>query len=331
MLEQTEQKKSLKLKSMFRQQLDEQSNNSSTLHKKAAVAHLQISPPILQHSTSIYSLVSPTRTAFTNIYTPSDGSKKEIPFELYQPLSPPPPIPQHKSPWASNQGPNSLSPAPPPQQQRRANPIRREFERPMHPLEFVPDVVPVNNNKERNPNKARYADARRTVATDPRGEQQADEDYVKAATSNKNRRHSCSSTVIYKQQDQIRIPIKEAQQPQQPQQQQQKSELARVKSFRSKLKERRRSSKVASSYSTSSSVAATTVAAIDHQPCMVMEVSKSTPLRGGVGKVKTYNVPKRLNTIQDVEKQRKMQELEDLISGRRGSTLKLTLTPKGLS
>lgn len=299
MLEHPEQKRSLKLKSIFRPQMDVYNGHvPSTLNRKAA-AHLQISPPILQHSTSIYSLVSPTRTAFTNIYSNEKG--KDIPFELYQPLSPPPPIPQQKSPWSSST-PNSLSPAP---QRRAMIPVRREYERPMHPLDLVPDMT---CPQERNPNRSRNADARRTVATDPR--EQISEDYVMAVTSTTGRRHSCSSTVIYKQQQQNAITIK-----------QQKSELTHVKSLRTKIKERRRSSKVGSSFSTSS--AAATFASLE-QPCM--EVSKSTPLR----KVKIYNVPKK-NTGIDVEKQRKMQELEDLITGRRGSTLKLTLTPKGLS
>lgn len=295
MLDHPEQKRSLKLKSIFRPQLDVHSNHvPSTLNRKAA-AHLQISPPILQHSTSIYSLVSPTRTAFANVY--SNERKKDIPFELYQPHSPPPPIPQQKSPWSST--PNSLSPAP----QRRAKiPVRREFERPMHPLDLVPDMV-----QEKNPNRSRNADVRRTVATDPR--EQIPEDYVMAVTSTAGRRHSCSSTAIYKQQPHT-IPIKP-----------QKSELTHVKSLRTKIKERRRSSKVGSSFSTSS--AAATFALLE-QPCM--EASKSTPLR----KIKTYNVPKK-NPVIDVEKQRKMKELEDLITGRRGSTLKLTLTPKGLT
>lgn len=302
MLEHTEQKRSLKLKSIFRPQIDTyNSHMPSTLNRKAA-AHLQISPPILQHSTSIYSLVSPTRTAFTSIY--SNDKNKDIPFELYQPLSPPLPVPQQRSPWSSAP-PNSLSPAP---QRRTMMPVRREFERPMHPLDLVPDMT-----QERNPNRSRNAEARRTVATDPR--EQISEDYVMAVTSNTGRRHSCSSTVIYKQQHQ--------------QQQQQntvsikplKSELTHGKSLRTKLKERRRSSKVGSSFSASS--AAATFASLE-QPCM--EASKSTPLR----KIKTYNVPKK-NIAIDVEKQRKMQELEDLITGRRGSTLKLTLTPKGLT
>ncbi|GAA5808244.1 hypothetical protein MFLAVUS_001631 [Mucor flavus] len=298
MIEQPEQKRSLKLKSIFRPQIDIYSNQTpSTLNRKAA-SHLQISPPVLQHSTSIYSLVSPTRTAFSHVYSKDNG--KEIPFELYQPLSPPPPIPQQKSPYTSLKVPNSVSPAP-----RKINPARREYERPMHPLDLVPDVSPI---KERNPNRTRIAD-RRTVATDPRG--QVSEEYVMAATSNTGRRHSCSSTVIYKQQQQQLqqdiITVKHS-----------KCELTHIKSFRSKLRERRRSSKVGSTSS-----AAATIASIE-EPCV--EASRSTPLR----KVKTYNVPKK-NTTIDVEKQRKMQELEDLITGRRGSTLKLTLTPKGLS
>ncbi|CAO3689465.1 unnamed protein product [Rhizopus stolonifer] len=55
--------------------------------------------------------------------------------------------------------------------------------------------------------------------------------------------------------------------------------------------------------------------------------SKSTPLQH---KVKTYNVTNRKMSNEDREKQRKAKELEDLITGRRKSTLKLTLTPKGL-
>ncbi|KAI7894524.1 uncharacterized protein EV154DRAFT_498070, partial [Mucor mucedo] len=289
---------SIKLKSIFRPQIDAYSGHApSTLNRKAA-AHLQISPPILQHSTSIYSLVSPTRTAFTSIY--SNDKSNDIPYELYQPLSPPPPIPQQRSPWSSTP-PNSLSPAP---QRRTMMPVRREFERPMHPLDLVPD-----RTQERNLNRSRNAEARRTVATDPR--EQISEDYVMAVTSNTGRRHSCSSTVIYKQQQQqSTISIKPP-----------KNELTHGKSLRTKIKERRRSSKVGSSFSASS--AAATFASLE-QPCM--EASKSTPLR----KIKTYNVPKK-NVAVDVEKERKMQELEDLITGRRGSTLKLTLTPKGLT
>ncbi|KAI8341108.1 hypothetical protein BC941DRAFT_415868 [Chlamydoabsidia padenii] len=63
--------------------------------------------------------------------------------------------------------------------------------------------------------------------------------------------------------------------------------------------------------------------------------SRSTPLRS---KIKTYNVSTtssqrhgsdRIAGLErGLEKKKRQQELEDLISGRRGSTLKLTLTPK---
>lgn len=300
MIEQVEQKRSLKLKSIFRPQIDLYNSNSqtpSTLNRKVA-SHLQISPPVLQHSTSIYSLVSPTRTAFTSIYSSKENSR-EIPYELYQPLSPPPPIPQQRSPYSSqSKAPNSLSPAP----RNNTRAIDQQTNKPTHPLELVPDISSISIRQERNPNRSRYADARKTVATDPRGEK-VSEDYVLAVTSTTGRRHSCSSTVIYKQQDTITV-------------KQPKCELTQVsKTFRSKLRERRRSSKVGSTSS-----AAATIASIE-EPCM--EASKSTPSR----KVKTYNVPKTIS----IEKQRKMQELEDLITGRRGSTVRLTLTPKGLS
>ncbi|ORZ23458.1 hypothetical protein BCR42DRAFT_404808 [Absidia repens] len=93
-------------------------------------------------------------------------------------------------------------------------------------------------------------------------------------------------------------------------------------------------------------------------PILSLEKSRSTPLRSST-KVKTYNVspttttipptPQRstsssisspnkrrsqrhdtttLRTERVSERKRRQQELEDLISGRRGSTLKLSLTPK---
>jgi hypothetical protein len=292
MLEHAEQKRTLKLKTMFRQQIDTNQPPSKLNRKKAA--HLHISPPVLQHSTSIYSLVSPTRTAFIDAYGPN-SNKKEIPYELYQPLSPPPPIPQQKSPWSP---PNSLSPLPP-SRQVRLIPIKKEHERPMHPLDLsAVELHAANTQQIRSHNCMRYADARRTVATDPR-EQLPKPSFSKKA----NRRHSCSSTVAYKQQ----------QQQQQSDLKDKPTDLSNGKSFRSKLKERRRSSKVGSSSAAAS---------------IEIVASKSTP---SLRKVKTYNVPKKIGSVEDVEKQRKMQELEDLISGRRGSTLKLTLTPKGLS
>lgn len=70
--------------------------------------------------------------------------------------------------------------------------------------------------------------------------------------------------------------------------------------------------------------AADAVAAMP-MPHLVLQKSKSTPLR-----VKTYNV--HPNREAELERQRKQRELEELIAGgRRGSTLKLTLTPRVLS
>lgn len=302
MLEHLEHKRSLKLKSIFRPQANNEINQKHTALNRKAAAQLQISPPILQHSTSIYSLVSPTRTVFTNIYS-SDGNT-DIPYELYQPISSPPPIPRHKSSWSTSTTPNSTLPIP---QHPRALPIRREFERPMHPLDFVPDEVNENDNSL---SSSRYIDSRKTMTVDTR-DQYVEVEQAKS-TCKANRRHSCSSTAIYKQQKQLQ------QQEKLLISKQSKSELEHVKSFRSKLRERRRSGKVNSSYSTAASIASLDL------PCL--EPSKSTPTR----RVKTYNVPKK-EVVVDADKRRKVQELEDLITGRRGSTLKLTLTPKRLN
>lgn len=300
MLEHLEHKRSLKLKSIFRPQASSEINHKPTALNRKAAAQLQISPPILQHSTSIYSLVSPTRTVFTNVY--SSNGNTEIPYELYQPISSPPPIPEHKSSWSTSTTPNSTLPTP---QRSRALPTRREFERPMHPLDFVPDEV---NENDSSSSPSKYIDSRKTMTVDTRDQYVVVEQAKN--TYKTNRRHSCSSTAIYKQQKQQQqdkvLITKPA-----------KVELEHAKSFRSKLKERRRSGKVNSSYSTAASIASLDL------PCL--EPSKSTPTR----KVKTYNVPKK-EVIVDADKRRKVQELEDLITGRRGSTLKLTLTPKRL-
>lgn len=65
--------------------------------------------------------------------------------------------------------------------------------------------------------------------------------------------------------------------------------------------------------------------AVSGAPVPVMPVkSRSTPMR-----VKTYNV--NYNPQAEMERVRKQKELEELIAGgRRGSTLKLSLTPRGL-
>lgn len=306
MLEQTEHKKNLKLKSIFRPQTT--SNNNSDVSQKSvsnrqAAVHLKISPPVLQHSTSIYSLVSPIRTGFTNVYSPNNSNNRnELQYELYQPLSPPPPIPQQRSPWSTmSTSTSNLNPS----KHKRVASNKCELEKPMHPLDFTTGS---SKQHENNFHISRNTGAHKTVATDSRDQQSVTEVYVNENISKANRRHSCSSTAFYKQQQQEQAVVAK----------QSKTDLNHVKSLRSKLRERRRSSKVGSSYST-----AATIASIE-SPCI--EPSKSAPMR----KVKTYNVPKK-ETAFDVERQKRMQELEDLISGRRGSTLKLTLTPKGLS
>ncbi|KAI7908178.1 uncharacterized protein BX663DRAFT_493292 [Cokeromyces recurvatus] len=142
------------------------------------------------------------------------------------------------------------------------------------------------------------------------------------STSSPRRRHSCSSTAVSNHCNRL-TSVRENNE----------SNHLIKSSFCSKLKEHRRSNKVGSSYQASSSEAAASIAI--HESCniLVVKSSKSTPLRN---KIKTYNVPQQTNkkicfAPEDLERQRKMQELEDLITSRRGSTLKLTLTPKELS
>lgn len=121
---------------------------------------------------------------------------------------------------------------------------------------------------------------------------------VNAQTVTRSRRHSCSSTGMYDE--------KILSQPQPPK-----------SAFANKTRNRYGSSNTKNG----SSNAAASVVTIEPS------FSKSTPLQH---KVKTYNVGKKGTSEEELEKQRKAKELEDLITSRRGSTLKLTLTPKGL-
>ncbi|KAI8637623.1 hypothetical protein BD408DRAFT_486109 [Parasitella parasitica] len=269
MLESIEQKRSIKFKSIFRQQID---TNQTSLGRKSA-AHLEISPPILQHSTSIFSLVSPTRTAFHAFC--DEKNQNEMPYELYQPLSAPPPIPQQKSPFAKKMPAKVNSISPSPRRHLIANGSKQNLKRPVHTLE-VSQQQQQNTRSTNNP--MRHAEARRTVASDPR--------VVKGNSEKKksSRRHSCSST-IYKDAE----------------------------------KEASSGSKFLLKGLRSSKVGAWSPSVASVEPC----TSRSTP-----SKIKAYNVQSKTD---DVEKQRKIQELEDLITGRRGSTLKLSLTPKGLA
>ncbi|CEP16665.1 hypothetical protein [Parasitella parasitica] len=269
MLENLEQKRSVKFRSIFRQQID---TNQTSLGRKSA-AHLEISPPILQHSTSIFSLVSPTRTAFHAFC--DEKNQNEIPYELYQPLSPPPPIPQQKSPFAKKTFTKANSTSPSPHRHLTVNGSKQGSKSFVHTLE-VSHQQQQSTRSANNP--MRHADARRTVAGDPRVGK-SDSERKKS-----NRRHSCSST-----------------------------------SYKAEEKEASSGSKFLLKGLRSSKVGAWSPSAASIEPC----ASKSTP-----NKVKSYNVQ---NKTIDVEKQRKIQELEDLITGRRGSTLKFSLTPKGLA
>ncbi|KAI8875881.1 hypothetical protein K501DRAFT_289174 [Backusella circina FSU 941] len=287
MLESTDAKKSINLKKIFRHDTQHHQHPSS-INRKAAT-HLNISSPILQHSTSIYSLVSPTRTAFTSIYSTTNSN--ELPFQLYQPVSPPPPIPAQ---YITT--PNSVSPAP----RRQYFDFKEEQDKDqeVHPLDLPPTTPRYDTpsqhltQQRRNLPPMRNPQVRQTVATDIRTHNDMSETVPTGCVRLNNRRHSCSSTTIYKQPN---------------------DNNNNVVTLR-KLRERRRSSKVGPTNAASS---------IEK----MMETSKSTPHH----KVKTYNLRRAILSPEEVEKQKKIQELEDLITGRRGSTLKLTLTPKVLS
>ncbi|KAI8363789.1 hypothetical protein EDC96DRAFT_511752 [Choanephora cucurbitarum] len=267
MLEHMEQKKGLKLKkSLFRQPFDITPPRSPMSPKSPCgrKGQLQISSPILQHSSNLYSVISPTINGFPYINYE----------ELYQPTSPPPPVPHQ---------PNSVSPSP--YHQRR---------RPTRDLSIPPSYLSTPQSPPPFDCDEITEDSRITIASEPCE--------YKAPPAKHNRRHSCSSTIVKLQ------PSKS-------------SDSGSNKSIRSKLKERRNRSKSNAANTASAAAAAT---ANVTPPLPPLKPSRSTPSR----KVKTYNVAK--DTAKDEERQRRMLELEDLISTRTERTLKLTLTPKGL-
>ncbi|KAI9302937.1 hypothetical protein BJ944DRAFT_269170 [Cunninghamella echinulata] len=73
-------------------------HGNNNKHHRSKTQDLSISSPVLQHSTNIYSLTSPTRASFE-----IKNNVESIPFyDLYQPLSPPPPIPTSLPPYNTN-------------------------------------------------------------------------------------------------------------------------------------------------------------------------------------------------------------------------------------
>ncbi|KAI8368939.1 hypothetical protein BD560DRAFT_424197 [Blakeslea trispora] len=284
MLEHIEQKKGLKLKrSLFRQPFDITPPRSPMSPKSPSgrKGQLQISSPILQHSSNLYSIVSPTKNGFSHLSYE----------ELYQPSSPPPPIPQQ---------PNSVSPSP---YYQRRRPTRDTL--PPHTPTYLPTpqtpTQPSSQLLDYISNNQLDAESRITVSSDP-----CEYRTSRPTLSEQNRRHSCSSAIVKPQ------PTKS-------------SDSGSSKSLRNKFKERRsRSKSNAANTASAAAAAAATASATPPSPPLVIKPSTSTPSR----KVKTYNIAK--DAAKEEERQRRMLELEDLISTRTERTLKLTLTPKGL-
>ncbi|KAI8884560.1 hypothetical protein K501DRAFT_312747 [Backusella circina FSU 941] len=263
MLENSEQKRATKLKKIFKSQLEAQ---PLPLYKRTvSIHHLEISSPILQHSTSIFSLVTPTnRTVMHPITTP------ENPFELYQPHSPPPPIPQNSSPWSAPASPRHHN-------TKRSKTVG-------HSATII---------EEEDDNEEMHKQQLASSLSDPGQKKLVDEKTFLSRTKPAARRHSCSSAISIQER---------------PRQ----FEIIHFMTLR-KLRDWHRHSKVGCEVSPIS-----------------VKGSKSTPNK----LLKAYSVSRMCvtdDTSEETERKKKMQEeLEDLITGRRTSTLKLSLTPKGL-
>ncbi|KAI8986364.1 hypothetical protein BDB01DRAFT_849425 [Pilobolus umbonatus] len=285
MVDSVDQKRSSKFKKIFRPPYDN-NNNPLAMNKQ-----LHISPPILQHSTSIYSLVSPTRTSFNRFYSRNN----DIPYELYKPSSPPPPIPLTIPDSISN----SLSPMPRKHQNNKKKTVNKSPEAGLPPTKVCRTMGNIDDDTS-STFLSHFVDSRITHCTDPEDPSSTSSEEEFKDCKRKLRRHSCASNISFQPND-------------------------KDKSLKT---ERVQSTRLTDSYhhmknkSITSSISS---AAISISP----STSRSTPLH----KVKTYNVAKKKRSISDddVEKQRKIKELEELIISRRERTLKLSLTPKVLS
>ncbi|KAI9483353.1 MAG: hypothetical protein EXX96DRAFT_557884 [Benjaminiella poitrasii] len=308
-----ERKKTLKKNVMFRSQhtITSESVNGQNRKTKAIVKGLEISTPILQHSTTTHlfsSLISPTKHQFN-----SSTEDHRLVFEtIFQPTSPAP-----------------------------LTPLKQKF----NIAKARNDYIQKENYKSiKHSNNDNHADVITTTSLQTKLNSSKKDTVKKNDNKNRNtalpiknnksivgssthRRHSYSSTSMINTNTNLQPSTNKNKNTTEP------NHLFKSSSFCSKLKDHRRSIKIGSSYHTPSSEAASSIPIYETCNTLVVESSKSTPLRN---RIKIYNAPqqKKKNARfpeDDLEKQRKIQELEDLITGRRGSTLKLTLTPKRLS
>ncbi|CAO3591164.1 unnamed protein product [Absidia cylindrospora] len=334
-----------------------------------------ISPPLLQHSTNIHSLASPSRSSFEIDHRPTAKTRRN---DLCHPLSPPSYASTqqktrqpHSSSKANNSqaisascatkkshstttmsSPKVVTGTTTPHGRRSSslhynsrplwNQTSATTSAPPPPLPSMAlkkthtdgSIVPSNSNATKTMGKSTSA-------------------LTKKSNSKDKRRHSCSSTTQEHQRHQRSHMLQEAK----------KAPFNAVTPSCSILFSKA-SPAANAALAASSSPSPFSISPQQQQqtsrrqcppPILSLEKSRSTPLRSST-KVKTYNVsptttkqptPQRstsssspnkrrsqrpdtttLRTERDLERKRRQQELEDLISGRRGSTLKLSLTPK---
>ena len=293
MTESTDAKRTLKLKKIFSPQLTPLRTNGQHGLPRAESRPLVISAPILQHSSSIYSLVSPTRSL------PSENGWRK--GQDTQPCMLSPPATPSPRPWKGSNVTHTSS-APGMQEMTATSPTSSPWACPFSRHMLAHSALAAHYHRIQNLTEriSSLPPTPSTSALRKRAEQKGlipdhgmpdplcEDSFI--------RRHSCSSTAC------------------------------RVSSG---TKQKR----VAPGASPAATAAA--FAAMPSRPPIPMQ-SKSTPLH----KVKTYNVhgstpqkrpSPKVKQPQEIEQQRKMQELEELISGRRGSTLKFSLTPKVVS
>ncbi|SAM04789.1 hypothetical protein [Absidia glauca] len=372
-------------------------NNSKDFDHRQQQKMVQISSPVLQHSTNIYSLASPTRTSF-EIQGHSMDAAVSYYDDLYQPLSPPPPIPFGRSRPTQQQGPSSSSTTPfcttntikpvtpsaahtTPSTTVRITPPRGRRSHSVHHTSHPDPTLHVKYGLRSHlppmPTPPLPPTISRKPGTDLTPAKKKKNTVIQGTNLDNDkddkhwRRHSCSSTAQHHHHHHHRSRSSHKQDVEPPLPTPaamaiSSSTNTTAPSFTTSLSGGSSSSSsltsppsslllakaspAANAALASSSVSLSSLASSSPPPTpsiITLEKSRSTPLRPH-SKIKTYNVspttattkkrlqrygsdttlPSATQLERDLEKKKRQQELEDLISGRRGSTLKLSLTPK---
>ncbi|KAG2217649.1 hypothetical protein INT45_004225 [Circinella minor] len=311
----------LRLKKIFCPSMHHRTSKDSHLQEMAISPPLMSPPqPMIHSNNRIYSLVSPTRPTHPSLFMGSGGDNDHDDSVNNQNKRPPvlnsvPPrvssMPKHRVPRRSTIGTpsnislhqNKTSMASPPEPPKKSPSRPSKLPRPS--VSSRATAPPPPSSKKSSGVSSGAGDRRHSFHVPP----------LQQSSSLLSSINSVSVSSISAEQGHSRL-----------------AELASNSS-----KSASTSSTTLASFSSSSSSSSSTkkkkrnrqsraaAAATMPPPQPTLQKSRSTPLR----RIKEYNVD--YDHQSQMERKRKQRELEELIAGgRRGSTLKLSLTPRGL-